>query len=70
MAAMHTSPHEAMEMQKSLHIKQCLGIHYGTFPLAGDLQDEPIEDLSRAREMPEYTGQKFEIGPSGTFWEW
>ena len=70
MAAMHTSPFEGMTLQKKLSIKKSIGIHYGTFPLAGDLQDEPIEDLARAKVLPEYRDQIFEIGPSGTVWKW
>ncbi len=69
MAAMHTSPYEGMQMQRDLHIKTAIGIHYGTFPLAGDLQDEPIEDLIEAKKDPVFAGQDFRIGESGTSWE-
>ena len=69
MAAMHTSPYEGMQMQQDLSIRHAVGIHYGTFPLAGDLQDEPIEDLDRAKESPLFANQDFRIGESGTSWE-
>ena len=69
MAAMHTSPYEGMQMQRDLHIKTAIGIHYGTFPLAGDLQDEPIEDLIEAKQDPVFAGQDFRVGESGTSWE-
>ncbi len=52
MASMHTSPYEGMQMQKDLRIKKAIGIHYGTFPLAADLQDEPLEDLAIAKLDP------------------
>ncbi len=69
MASMHTSPYEGMQMQKDLRIKKSIGIHYGTFPLAADLQDEPLEDLEIARLDPLFVGQDFRVGESGTSWE-
>ncbi len=61
MAAMHTSPYEGMQMQKDLKIKKSIGIHYGTFPLAADLQDESLEDLARAKSDPLFVGQDFRV---------
>lgn len=69
MAAMHTSPFEGMQMQKDLDIRKGIGIHYGTFPLAADLQDEPLEDLAKAKLDPLFRDQWFEVGESGTSWE-
>ncbi len=69
MAAMHTSPFEGMQMQKDLAISKGIGIHYGTFPLAADLQDEPLEDLAKAKLDPVFHDQWFEVGESGTSWE-
>lgn len=58
-----------MQMQRDLRIKKSVGIHYGTFPLAADLQDEPLEDLEIARLDPLFVGQDFRVGESGTSWE-
>lgn len=69
MATMHTSPYEGMQMQKDLKIKKSIGIHYGTFPLAADLQDEPLEDLEIAKKNPVFAGQDFRVWESGTSWE-
>ena len=69
MAAMHTSPFEGMQMQKDLAIARGIGIHYGTFPLAADLQDEPLEDLAKAKLDPVFRDQWFEVGESGTSWD-
>ena len=69
MAAMHTSPYEGMQMQRELNIERAIGIHYGTFPLAADLQDEPLEDLESAKRDPLVAGQDFRVGESGTSWE-
>ncbi|MBC7503763.1 MBL fold metallo-hydrolase [Candidatus Gracilibacteria bacterium] len=69
MASMHTSPYEGMQMQKDLGIRKAIGIHYGTFPLAADLQDEPLEDLAIAKLDPLFAGQDFRAGESGTVWE-
>ncbi len=69
MAAMHTSPFEGMQMQKDLGIRKAIGIHYGTFPLAADLQDEPLEDLIKAKQDQVFQDQWFEVGESGTSWK-
>ncbi len=70
MAPVHTDPFEGMWLQRELSIRKSLGIHYGTFDLADDNQDEPLEDLKKAKEDPRYKDQIFEIGPSGTSWTW
>ena len=70
MAPVHTDPFEGMKLQRELAIKKSLGIHYGTFDLADDNQDEPIEDLRKAKENEIYKNQIFEIGASGTSWNW
>ena len=70
MAPVHTDPFEGMLLQRELKIKKAIGIHYGTFDLADDNQDEPLEDLKKAKLDPRYKDQIFEIGPSGTVWKW
>lgn len=70
MAPVHTDPFEGMLLQRELAIKNAIGIHYATFDLADDNQDEPIEDLKQAKKDPRYKNQIFEIGPSGSAWKW
>lgn len=68
MADIHTSPEEALRMQKDLGISTAIWIHYGTFPLADDSQDDPLEDLKKAKEAHEYQALDFRVGPNGTVW--
>lgn len=70
MAPVHTDPFEGMLIQRELQIGKSIGIHYATFDLADDNQDEPIEDLRKAKENLSHKNQVFEIGPSGTVWKW
>jgi L-ascorbate metabolism protein UlaG (beta-lactamase superfamily) len=70
MAPIHTDPFEGMQIQRKLLIKKAIAIHYGTFDLADDNQDDPIEDLKKAKKDPKYKDQIFELGPSGTIWNW
>jgi L-ascorbate metabolism protein UlaG (beta-lactamase superfamily) len=68
MAPVHTDPFEGMLLQREFKIKKAIGIHYGTFDLADDNQDEPVQDLLEAKKK--FGEQIFEIGPAGTEWKW
>lgn len=68
MADIHTNPEEALMIQKDLGIKTAIGIHYGTFPLADDSQDDPLDDLKSAQQNPLYKDLDFQVGPNGTTW--
>jgi len=46
----HISPSEALEAAKILHARHSIGIHFGTFALADDAEDEPMIELARAKE--------------------
>ena len=48
MAPVHISPAEAVEAHRVLGSKLSVPIHFGTFNLADDGQDEPVADLRRA----------------------
>lgn len=55
MSRVHTSPDEALEAHRILDAGTSVGVHFGTFRLADDGQDEPaerIEELLRAAEGP------------------
>ncbi len=41
MGPVHTSPDQAIQMHRELHVGTTVAIHYGTFHLADDHQDEP-----------------------------
>lgn len=67
MAPVHTNPAEAMQMQIDLGVRKALAIHFGTFPLADDAQDEPVQDLIEAKKQ--HTNQIFEIWENGSIWK-
>jgi len=48
MQPVHLSPREALEAHRILGASTSVAIHYGTFPLADDGQDEPTDELARA----------------------
>ncbi|HEV8610204.1 MAG TPA: MBL fold metallo-hydrolase [Thermoanaerobaculia bacterium] len=55
MSRVHTSPDEALSAHEILDAGTSVGIHFGTFRLADDGQDEPaerIEELLRVIEQP------------------
>ncbi len=45
MGPVHISPDEAVQIARELKIWTTIGIHFGTFHLADDLQDEPVERI-------------------------
>ena len=42
MHPVHISPDEALQIHKELHVQTTIAIHFGTFRLANDGQDEPV----------------------------
>lgn len=48
MGPMHISPKDAVRAHQLLEAKVSVPMHYGTFKLADDEQDEPLEELARA----------------------
>ncbi|NLH46974.1 MAG: MBL fold metallo-hydrolase [Myxococcales bacterium] len=51
MRQMHINPGEAVKASRELGAAASLGIHFGTFRLADDAQDQPVADLRKAREQ-------------------
>ncbi|HEY0908161.1 MAG TPA: MBL fold metallo-hydrolase [Candidatus Paceibacterota bacterium] len=45
MSDVHTGPAEMLRMADELSVQNVMPIHFGTFKLAGDMQDEPINEL-------------------------
>jgi L-ascorbate metabolism protein UlaG (beta-lactamase superfamily) len=60
MGPVHLSPDEAVEAHHILGAGTSMAIHFGTFPLGDDGQEEPVEGLNRALEA---SGQA-----RGSFW--
>jgi L-ascorbate metabolism protein UlaG (beta-lactamase superfamily) len=48
MKHVHVSPEEAVAAQEILGAETAVGMHFGTFPLADDGPDEPIDELKKA----------------------
>lgn len=48
MQPVHTSPAEAVEARRRLDARYLLPVHFGTFPVGDDGQEEPVRDLRRA----------------------
>lgn len=56
MSPIHTSPEESVKIHRDVGSQTSIAMHFGTFPLADEGQDEPVNDLSRAIA-------KFQLGP-------
>jgi L-ascorbate metabolism protein UlaG (beta-lactamase superfamily) len=56
MGPVHMSPEEALAAHRDLEADASVGIHYGTFELADDGQDEPREEIER--RLGEWPGTK------------
>lgn len=61
MSPVHLSPHEAVIAHKQLHSEFTIGIHFGTFRLADDGQDEAIDELAMARRDERVSEERFRV---------
>ena len=48
MRSNHISPDEAFQAHRTLGAKTSLAVHFGTFRLGDDGQDDPLRDLQNA----------------------
>lgn len=48
MSPVHVDPAQAIQIHKDLKSEFSIGMHFGTFPLADDGQNEPINDFNEA----------------------
>jgi L-ascorbate metabolism protein UlaG (beta-lactamase superfamily) len=46
MSPVHVDPAQAVQIHKDLNSELSIGMHFGTFPLADDGQNEPINDFN------------------------
>jgi L-ascorbate metabolism protein UlaG (beta-lactamase superfamily) len=51
MKTAHMSPSEALRAHRDLEAKTSIGIHFGTFRLADDAEDEPVNELQRILDL-------------------
>jgi L-ascorbate metabolism protein UlaG (beta-lactamase superfamily) len=61
MSAVHISPAEAVKAAKVLRATATVPIHYGTFPLGDDGQDEALTDLKRALKAEGNAAPRFDV---------
>ena len=50
MSPVHVDPQQAVQIHKDVNAELSIGMHYGTFPLADDGHDDPINELKEALE--------------------
>ncbi len=67
MGPIHMTPEQALEAQAILGARRAVAIHWGTFPLADDGEQEPVERLRRAlaSQPPERLAYPFHILENG-----
>jgi L-ascorbate metabolism protein UlaG (beta-lactamase superfamily) len=69
MSPVHISPEEAVKIHMILDIETSIGMHYGTFRLADDGQEDPIQDLQKAAKKFRLAADEFLILKEGSFFE-
>lgn len=65
MSPMHVSPEEAVLVHRDVRSRKSIGMHYGTFPLADDGQQDPRDDLLIAIKKYGLNPDEFIILPEG-----
>jgi L-ascorbate metabolism protein UlaG (beta-lactamase superfamily) len=61
MRKMHMSPSDAVRLYKDLSVERAVPIHFGTFQLAMDGQDEPVDMLREILAHPKNESVHFDI---------
>ena len=65
MAFAHMSPAEAVAAHLLLHAHISIGMHFGTFPLADDGQDDPVAELGSVLSRTDLGGTEFWVLENG-----
>ena len=65
MKSIHLSPDDAVIAHQDLQSKQSIGMHFGTFPMADDGMEEPVEDLREALAKHGISEEEFSVMPVG-----
>lgn len=65
MGPIHVNPEEAIQIHKDVNAEISFGMHFGTFPLADDGMEEPVDDFSKAIKKPENAGVNFKLLKEG-----
>ena len=65
MGPIHLSPADALRAQADLRAETAVGIHFGTFELADDGQDEPAQEIERLLREARAAAQRFWLLENG-----
>lgn len=65
MSPIHCSPAEAVQIFLDLGSPQSIASHFGTFPLADDSFDDPVDELKAALKLNKVPEQKFLVLTEG-----
>lgn len=65
MSPIHCSPEEAVQIHEDTVSSFSIATHFGTFPLADDGKDEPIQDLALALSRPNKSYKPFVVPVEG-----
>jgi L-ascorbate metabolism protein UlaG (beta-lactamase superfamily) len=68
MGEVHCSPHEAVKAHKVLGTRLSVASHFGTFPLADDGEEEPLQRLAEALQEEGLTSKDFRVLNFGEGW--
>jgi L-ascorbate metabolism protein UlaG (beta-lactamase superfamily) len=69
MSPVHISPEEAVKIHMILDIETSIGMHFGTFRLADDGQEDPVRDLERAVNKFRLDENEFLILKEGSYFQ-
>lgn len=69
MSPIHISPEEAVKIHLELKAEISIAMHFGTFPLADDGQNDPVEDLQKARDKYSVSPEEFMTLKEGEYFE-
>lgn len=67
MSPIHTSPAEAVKIFLDTQTQAAVASHFGTFPLADDSQQDPIDDLTKALKDNQLNTEKFVVLREGFY---
>lgn len=70
MSAQHINPAEAVSAHEAMGAGESVGIHFGTFRLADDGQDQPVADLAAALEATGTDPSRFWVPGNGDRRHW
>jgi L-ascorbate metabolism protein UlaG (beta-lactamase superfamily) len=65
MSPIHTSPADAVKIHQILKSPKSIGMHFGTFPLADDSMEDPVDDLKIALEKEGIADSEFIVPKEG-----